>query len=87
MIHSKFKNKNTIYTFFSSFKFSSLESFSIRIRRTFDVVSDILRYLFFFTNIFTFFQKHLRITVLPILKTKLIKLTDKDVHQEPSFGM
>ena len=87
MIHSKFKNKNTIYTFFSSFKFSSLESFSIRIRRTFDVVSDILRYLFFFTNIFTFFQKHLMITVLPILKTKLIKLTDKDVHQEPSLGM
>ena len=52
----------------------------IRIRGNFYAVSNILRHLFFFNMIFTFFYKHLWIIFLPVIKAELIKITDKQIN-------
>ena len=45
--------------------------FSIRIRRNFYVVSDVLWYLFLFNNIYIFFQRHLRIIIFTCSKNRI----------------
>ena len=45
--------------------------FSIRIRRNFYILNDVLRNLFFFDNIFTFFEKHSRAIIFACSKNRI----------------
>ena len=54
--------------------------FFIIIRRNFYIIKNILRNLFSFNNILTFFSKYLRMRIFMCSKKELIKITDKQIN-------
>ena len=68
-----------IRIFFIRIFFNRIFSITI-IRRNLYIVSNKLGHLFYFGNIFTFFWKRLRITIFTCLRTKSIKITDKQIN-------
>ena len=58
----------------------------IRIRRYLQIISNIIMNFSFFNNIVAFLSKNLRIIVFSCSKNKSIKITDREINWDPSFG-